>query len=86
MTALAKRQASFAMTKEPQPLPCRVLLQAWQDRLHKHRTWSLIDLDSFGSSGGLLAMAVAAVEDGGLLYATCTDGLASGGRQPAGAA
>lgn len=59
-----------------------VLLQAWQDRLHKHRTWSLIDLDSFGSSGGLLAMAVAAVEDGGLLYATCTDGLASGGRNP----
>ena len=31
-------------------------------------------------------MAVAAVEDRGLLYATCTDGLASGGGQPARAA
>ena len=77
--ALAKRQERLAATKGPQPLPCRVLLQAWQDRLCKRRTWSLIDLDSFGSSGSLLVMAVAAVEDGGLLYATCTDGLASGG-------
>eukprot|EP00193_Tetraselmis_chui_P017102 CAMPEP_0177774762 /NCGR_PEP_ID=MMETSP0491_2-20121128/13710_1 /TAXON_ID=63592 /ORGANISM="Tetraselmis chuii, Strain PLY429" /LENGTH=376 /DNA_ID=CAMNT_0019293223 /DNA_START=1 /DNA_END=1131 /DNA_ORIENTATION=+ len=44
--------------------------------------YDLVDVDSFGAQGSFTSAALGAVKHGGLLYLTCTDGLAASGRAP----
>lgn len=42
----------------------------------------LIDVDSFGSNSIFLGSALSAVQYGGLVYVTSTDGFSAGGHRP----